>query len=42
MAERWFDNGAASEVLGYVPSTTLEKGLEEALADWNGVKARSE
>lgn len=31
-AERWFDNSAAKEVLGYVPSTTLEKGLEEALA----------
>jgi sterol-4alpha-carboxylate 3-dehydrogenase (decarboxylating) len=33
-AQRWFDNSAAKEVLGYVPATTLAKGLEEALGGW--------
>lgn len=35
-SQRWFDNSAAREVLGYVPTTTLAKGLEEAIAGWNG------
>ncbi|KAK9386016.1 hypothetical protein V1515DRAFT_605846 [Lipomyces mesembrius] len=28
-AQRWFDNTAATSVLGYVPSTSLEQGLKE-------------
>ncbi|KAK9234535.1 hypothetical protein V1525DRAFT_52429 [Lipomyces kononenkoae] len=28
-AQRWFDNSAATTVLGYVPSTSLEQGLKE-------------
>ena len=38
-AQRWFDNSAAKEVLGYEPATTLAKGLEEALAGWSAGRA---
>jgi sterol-4alpha-carboxylate 3-dehydrogenase (decarboxylating) len=34
IAQRWFDNSAAKGVLGYVPSTTVARGLEEAMAGW--------
>jgi sterol-4alpha-carboxylate 3-dehydrogenase (decarboxylating) len=42
LAQRWFDNSSAKAILGYVPSTTVARGLDEAMAGWKtAAKAES-
>lgn len=42
VAQRWFDNGAARKVLGYVPATSLADGVEEAVVGYKAVRGEAE
>jgi sterol-4alpha-carboxylate 3-dehydrogenase (decarboxylating) len=41
VAQRWFDNGRARDVLGYVPEVSLREGVNSAVEGYKAAKERA-